>query len=121
LDLATLAGSLGSREGAIHTIEKGVGVRRSYKQLRRDCEAAVETLRAWGVAQGVRVGIYAPNSYYWLVMIWRCWKSGDLHRLHRDFKDSLGEEVPKRYEVPVLLTQGLAAVFQTFRACSHYR
>jgi long-subunit acyl-CoA synthetase (AMP-forming) len=105
LDLSKLVSALRFRKGAIHTIEKGQTVTRSYQQLRLDCEAAMETLRSWGVAKGVRVGIYAPNSYHWLVYDLALLEIGAISvAFTEDFKDTLGEEHLKKYQVRILLT-----------------
>jgi long-chain acyl-CoA synthetase len=62
-------------------------------------------LRACGVSKGDRIGIYAPNSYHWLVY--------DLALLEikavsvaftDDFKDSLNDDVLRKYGVALLLT-----------------
>src|SRR5258708_20400269 len=86
-------------------MEGGTAVRRSYKQLRRDCEAATAILRGRGVAEGVRVGIYAPNSYHWLVYDLALLEIGAISiAFTDDFKESLDAEVLKKYDVSLLLT-----------------
>ena len=105
LDLGNLVGNLRHAGGAIHTIENGTPVRRSYQELRRHCAAAMEILRGWGVAPGVRVGIFAPNSYYWLVYDLALLEIGAVSvAFTDDFKESLDEETLKKYQVRILLT-----------------
>jgi long-subunit acyl-CoA synthetase (AMP-forming) len=105
LDLTKLVGNLRHSQGAIHTIENGTAVRRSYQELHRHCAAAIEILRGWGVAPGVRVGIFAPNSYFWLVYDLALLEIGAVSvAFTDDFKDSLGDETLKKYGVPILLT-----------------
>src|SRR3954471_1232775 len=105
LDLGNLVGNLRQARGAVHTIENGIGVRRSYQELRRHCAAAIEILRGWGVAPGVRVGIFAPNSYYWLVYDLALLEIGAVSvAFTDDFKESLDDETLKKYQVRILLT-----------------
>ena len=108
LDLRNLVNNLRHARGAIHTIENGVGVERSYQELRRHCAVAMEILRGQGVAPGARVGIFAPNSYYWLVYDLALLEIGAVSvAFTDDFKDSLGDDILKKYNVPVLLTSKL--------------
>src|SRR3982751_4097232 len=82
-----------------------MGVRRSYQELRRHCAAAIEILRGWGVAPGVRVGIFAPNSYYWLVYDLDLLEIGACScAFTDDFKETLDDEILKKYQVRILLT-----------------
>lgn len=105
LDLGKLVGNLRHARGAIHTLENGIAVERSYQELRRHCAAAVEILRGWGVAPGARVGIFAPNSYLWLVYDLALLEIGAVSvAFTDDFKDSLGDDILKKYQVPILLT-----------------
>ena len=105
LDLGKLVGNLRHARGAIHTIENGIGVRRSYQELRRHCTAAMEILRGWGAAPGVRVGIFAPNSYYWLVYDLALLEIGAVSvAFTDDFKESLDDNILKKYQVRILLT-----------------
>jgi long-subunit acyl-CoA synthetase (AMP-forming) len=67
MEFCSLVASLPGKKGAIHTYERGRSARYSYAVLHDDVIRARENLRAWGVGVGTRVGIYAPNSYQWLV------------------------------------------------------
>ena len=67
MEFRSLIASLPGKKGAIHTYQRGQSVRYSYAVLHGDVIRACENLRAWGVTAGSRVGIYAPNSYHWLV------------------------------------------------------
>jgi long-chain acyl-CoA synthetase len=55
-----------SPSGAIVTFEGGKPIQRTYAQLGDDVQAAAAVLRRWGVVQGMRVGVRAPNCYQWL-------------------------------------------------------
>ncbi|NMO18467.1 AMP-binding protein [Pyxidicoccus fallax] len=68
MEFDTLSSRLSGRNGnSIFTYEGGRVVRRTHATLHDDVLAAREALTAWGVKPGMRVGIRAPNSYYWLV------------------------------------------------------
>jgi len=67
MEFRSLVASLPGKKGAIHTFERGRSASYSYPVLHSDVMRAGERLRAWGVKPGMRVGIYAPNSYHWLV------------------------------------------------------
>jgi len=63
----SLVASLPGKKGAIYTFDRGRSERYSYPVLHNDVIRTRDRLRAWGVSAGMRVGIYAPNSYHWLV------------------------------------------------------
>ena len=67
MEFRSLVASLPGKKGAIYTFERGRSNRHPYATLHGDVIAACDRLRAWGVRAGMRVGIYAPNSYHWLV------------------------------------------------------
>jgi long-subunit acyl-CoA synthetase (AMP-forming) len=47
--------------------ESGAVASRSYALVHADARRAVEQLKAWGVGEGMRVGILATNAYEWVV------------------------------------------------------
>jgi long-subunit acyl-CoA synthetase (AMP-forming) len=67
MEFRSLIASLPGKKSAIYTFERGKSSRHSFSDLHGDVTRASERLRAWGVKAGMRVGIYAPNSYHWLV------------------------------------------------------
>ncbi|HET7085693.1 MAG TPA: AMP-binding protein [Rhizomicrobium sp.] len=67
MEFHSLIAALPSKKSAIYTFERGQTVRHSHATLHDDAARVRENLRAWGVRPGSRVGIYAPNSYHWLV------------------------------------------------------
>ena len=67
MEFHSLVASLPGKKGAIHTFERGRSASYPYPVLHSDVMRASERLRAWGVKPGMRVGIYAPNSYHWLI------------------------------------------------------
>jgi long-chain acyl-CoA synthetase len=67
MEFRSLIASLPGKKGAVHTYQRGQSARYSYAVLHGDVIRARDNLRAWGVGAGMRVAIYAPNSYHWLV------------------------------------------------------
>jgi long-chain acyl-CoA synthetase len=67
MEFRSLVAALPGKKGAIHTFERGKAVRYPFSVLHADVMRTREQLRNWGVTAGTRVGIYAPNSYQWLV------------------------------------------------------
>ena len=67
MEFRSLVAALPGKKSAIYTFERGKTVRHPYAALHNDVVRARENLRAWGVTAGTRVGLYAPNSYPWLV------------------------------------------------------
>lgn len=104
MEFRSLVASLPGKKGAIHTFERGRSASYSYPVLHRDVTSACERLRAWGVKAGMRVGIYAPNSYHWLVH--------DLALIELraisvpftdDFAGKVNQELLDRYDIALLL------------------
>jgi long-chain acyl-CoA synthetase len=104
MHLSGLIEGLATKTGAIHVLENGKPVRHPYSILHKHVLTAREVLRGWGVRPGSRVGIYAPNSYQWLVY--------DLALIAmraisvpftEDFKGAIDDTLLERYRVSLLL------------------
>ena len=67
MELRHLVAALPKRKSAVYTFERGQTARHPHAALHDDVLRTRDFLSAWGVKQGSRVGIYAPNSYAWLV------------------------------------------------------
>src|SRR5579863_1349274 len=72
MDLRRLTTRMSAQSGReyknqIVTFEQGKVVKRSHDVVHADVMAACARLRAWGVDAGMRVGIFAPNCYEWVV------------------------------------------------------
>jgi len=52
---------------SVFTFEKGQVVQRSHADVYSDVQAACSRLTAWGLRPGMRVGIFAPNCYEWII------------------------------------------------------
>jgi long-subunit acyl-CoA synthetase (AMP-forming) len=103
MHLSGLIEGLATKTGAIHVLENGKPVRHPYSILHKHVLTAREVLRSWGVRPGSRVGIYAPNSYQWLVY--------DLALIAmraisvpftEDFKGAIDDTLLERYRVSLL-------------------
>jgi long-subunit acyl-CoA synthetase (AMP-forming) len=104
VDIRELIAGLPARTGAIHTLEAGSPVRRSYAGLYLDVCVAREQLTQWGVTRGTRVGVYAPNSYHWLVYDLALM---DLNAISMpftdDFKGMVNGDLVEKYRLGLLL------------------
>ena len=58
---------LSSKKGAITMLADGKPVRHSYAELAADVARVQEQLTRWNVKAGVRVGMFAQNSYAYMV------------------------------------------------------
>src|ERR1700744_1197602 len=67
MKLDQLVAGLSARKGAIITLLQGKPARHSYAGLAGDVARAKENLIRWNVKAGMRVGIFAPNSYAYIV------------------------------------------------------
>ena len=104
MKLDKLVASLSARKGAIITLERGKSTRHSYAVLADDVARAREQLTRWNVEAGMRVGVFAPNSYayiaYDLALV-------DLRAVSvpftDDFAGSINRELVERYDISLLL------------------
>jgi long-chain acyl-CoA synthetase len=67
MEFDSLLAALPGKKRAIYVFERGKTGRHPHALLHDDVVRVRENLRIWGVKAGTRVGIYAPNSYHWLV------------------------------------------------------
>jgi long-chain acyl-CoA synthetase len=109
LNFDQLVSGLSTKKGAIITLEQGRPVRHGYADLAQDVARAGAQLSRWGVKPGMRVGLFAPNSYTYIVY--------DLALVEiraitvpftDDFAGSLGPELVERYNLSLILLAGNA-------------
>ena len=105
MELRSLIADLGLKKAAVYTFERGKIAKHPHAALANDMAQARQALTDWGVRSGMRVGIYAPNSYQWLVY--------DLALIHigaisvpftDDFAGAVNDDLLARYHVALLLT-----------------
>ena len=107
-----LLAGLKDKKAAIHMVEGGEPVQRSYASLYADVMEAREALKNWGVRAGMRVGIYAPNSYRWLVYDLALIATQAISvPFTDDFQGSVNDELLAHYGVALLLTSKSHARF----------
>ncbi len=99
-----LVSGLSAKKGAIITLERGKPVRYGYADLAEDVARARTQLTRWGVKPGMRVGVFAPNSYIYIVYDLAL---VDIRAITvpftDDFAGSLGLELVERYNLSLIL------------------
>jgi long-chain acyl-CoA synthetase len=104
MEFHSLVAALPGKKSAIYTFERGQAVRYPHSALHDDVVRARENLRAWGVKAGTRVGIYAPNSYPWLVYDLALIELGAISMpFTDDFAGKINQELLDKYNVALLL------------------
>ena len=79
-----------------------------------------DALRAWGVQAGIRVGIYAPNSYHWLVHDLALIELGAISvPFTDDFAGKVNQALLDQYNIALLLiAKAMRACFRKSRPMS---
>jgi long-subunit acyl-CoA synthetase (AMP-forming) len=104
MDFERLVAELPNKKAAIYTLERGKTVRRPHAALAEDVARIRARLLEWGVKPRSRVGIYAPNSYDWLVHDLALIAVGAISvPFTDDFTGKMNEELLDRYDIALLL------------------
>jgi len=104
MQFGSLVAALPGKKGATYTFERGKIAQHTHSVLHRDVLRASDAMRAWGVRRGMRVGIYAPNSYYWLVHDLALIELGAISMpFTDDFAGKVNQELLDKYNVALLL------------------
>ncbi len=104
MELRNLVAALPGRRSAIYAFERGKATRHSHAELHADVLRARDCLAAWGVGHGSRVGIYAPNSYAWLVHDLALIELGAISvPFTDDFAGKVNQELLDKYNIALLL------------------
>ncbi|MBN9555530.1 MAG: AMP-binding protein [Alphaproteobacteria bacterium] len=99
-----LIGDLPRKTGAIVTFIQGRMVRHDYATLAGDVAQASADLERWGVVPGLRVGIFAPNSYAYIVHDLALISLGAISvAFTDDFSASLDRALVDRYGIALML------------------
>ena len=105
MEFGGLVAGLSAKQKAVYTLEKGKPVRHSYRELADHIAQTRQRLADWGVTRGMRVGIYAPNSYEWLVHDLALIDLGAVSvAFTDDFAGRVNDDLLARYGVALLLT-----------------
>ena len=104
MEFRQLVAALPGKKSAIYTFERGRAARHPHAALHDDVLRARDALASWGVKRGCRVGIYAPNSYAWLVYDLALIELGAISvPFTDDFAGKVNQELLDRYNIALLL------------------
>jgi long-subunit acyl-CoA synthetase (AMP-forming) len=104
MEFRSLVAALPEKKGAIHTFERGNATRYPHSALHDDVVRVRERLSSWGVRAGTRVGIYAPNSYSWLVHDLALIELGAISvPFTDDFAGKVNQDLLDKYNIALLL------------------
>jgi long-subunit acyl-CoA synthetase (AMP-forming) len=96
--------SLPTRKAAVYTFERGKVIKHPYALLAQDIAQALAQLRKWGAEPGSRIGIFAHNSYHWLVYDMAMIALGAISvPFTEDFAGKLERDLLDRYQIALLL------------------
>lgn len=105
MELCSLIAGLPGKKAAVYTFERGRIAKHPYQDLTNDVARAGQALASWGVKPGMRVGIFAPNSYHWLVYDLALIDAGAISvAFTDDFAGNISDETLAKYHVALLLT-----------------
>src|SRR4051812_49110289 len=104
MEFGSLVATLPGKKGATYTFERGKIAQHPHSILYRDVVRVEDALRSWGVARGMRVGIYAPNSYHWLVHDLALIEIGAISMpFTDDFAGKVNQALLDKYNIALLL------------------
>jgi long-chain acyl-CoA synthetase len=104
MEFRQLVAALPARKSAIYTFERGKATCHPHAALHGDVQRALSALTGWGVTRGMRVGIYAPNSYAWLVHDLALIELGAISvPFTDDFVGQVNQELLDKYNIALLL------------------
>ncbi len=105
MEFRSLVAGLPGRKSAIYVFERGKSTQYLHAGLFHDVTRVKDDLRRWGVKPGMRVGIYAPNSYHWLVHDLALIETGAISvPFTDDFAGAVNEALLEKYHIALLLT-----------------
>ena len=104
MEFGSLVAALPGKKGVTYTFERGKIAEHPHAALYRDVVRVCEAMRGWGVARGMRVGIYAPNSYHWLVHDLALIELGAISMAFTDdFAGKVNQALLDKYNIALLL------------------
>jgi long-subunit acyl-CoA synthetase (AMP-forming) len=105
MQLHHLIEALPGKRSSAYVFERGRFTQHRYSDLHADIMRARDRLAGWGVTPGMRVGIYAPNSYWWLVHDLALVAIGAVSvPFTDDFSGKVNRDLLDQYNVALLLT-----------------
>lgn len=104
MQLRGLITDLPRKKGKAYTFERGQIVTYPHAALHDEVMRTRRALSEWGVRPGMRVGIYAPNSYRWLVHDLALIDIGAISvPFTDDFAGQVNDALLARYDIALLL------------------
>jgi long-subunit acyl-CoA synthetase (AMP-forming) len=104
MEFRSLLAALPGKKQAVYVFERGKIARHPHASLHDDVARVCENLRSWGVQAGSRIGIYAPNSYHWLVHDLALIELGAISvAFTDDFAGKINQALLDQYNVALLL------------------
>jgi long-subunit acyl-CoA synthetase (AMP-forming) len=104
MQLTELVAAARNGKSTVYAFERGKATAYPFAQLAADAEHTQARLEAWGVRKGMRVGIYAPNSYPWLVHDLALIRIGAVSvPFTDDFAGQVNQALLDRYDIALLL------------------
>lgn len=105
MDFQQLLESMRHKSGSLWWLEEGKRTGRSYAALYQDVKDTRQVLARWGVTAGTRVGLYAPNSWQWLVHDLALIDIGAVSVVFTDdFRNEMSQDLLERHGIELLLT-----------------
>ena len=104
MDLRGLIAQLPQKKGTTYTFERGKITSHPHAGVADDVARSRRVLEGWGVKPGMRVGIYAPNSYAWMVHDLALIDIGAVSvPFTDDFAGQVNDELLARFDIALLL------------------
>ncbi|HXS05445.1 MAG TPA: AMP-binding protein [Rhizomicrobium sp.] len=104
MKLDQLVASLSAKKGAVVVLNQGQQIRHSFADLAEDVAKARANLIRWKVRAGMRVGVFAPNSYAYIVYDLALVDLGAISvPFTDDFTGSLNRALMDQYNVALML------------------
>ena len=119
MKLDQLVAGLSAKKGAVLTLQQGQAVRHSFAELADDVARARAELMRWNVKAGMRVGVFAPNSYAYIVFDLALIDLGAIAvPFTDDFAGSLNRGLVDQYNIALMLLA--KSVKHSFTADDHF-
>ena len=104
MQLRKVIATLSENKSSIYVFRRGKSTKHAHAALAQDVAQASAALKSWGIGPGIRVGVYAPNSYEWVVYDLALIELGAISvAFTDDFAGGIGDELLERYGIALLL------------------